>query len=101
MSHVECLAEQLSCFGASIAPPKQGAEVGKGTRSLQLGIAMLEGVDRLTEQELPTVTAGHDAGGALRHAERAPGQTTGEGLQEFGGGWDMLSPAGRQVETDG
>jgi len=30
-----------------------------------------------------------------------PGQTTGEGLQEFGGGWDVLSPAGRQVETDG
>jgi hypothetical protein len=29
---------------------------------------MLKGVDRLGEQELPTLTAGHDAGGALRNA---------------------------------
>jgi hypothetical protein len=29
---------------------------------------MLKGVDRLGEQELPTLTAGHDAGRALSHA---------------------------------
>ena len=70
---VECLAEELSRFGAPIAPPKQGAEVGEGARSLQPGVAPLERVDRLAEQGRSTVTAGNDAGGALRHAECARG----------------------------
>ena len=26
------------------------------------------------------------------------GQTNGEGLQDFGGGWDALSPAGKKIE---
>jgi predicted lipoprotein with Yx(FWY)xxD motif len=30
-----------------------------------------------------------------------PGQTSGEGLQDFGGGWDAVSPAGKKVESDG
>ena len=30
-----------------------------------------------------------------------PGQTNGAGLQDFGGGWDPLSPAGRKIETGG
>jgi predicted lipoprotein with Yx(FWY)xxD motif len=30
-----------------------------------------------------------------------PGQTTGEGLHFFGGGWDVVSPAGKKVESDG
>jgi predicted lipoprotein with Yx(FWY)xxD motif len=33
--------------------------------------------------------------------DRKPGQTTGEGLQLFGGGWDVLSPAGKKIESDG
>ena len=33
--------------------------------------------------------------------DRQPGQTTGEGLQLFGGGWDVLSPAGKKIESDG
>jgi predicted lipoprotein with Yx(FWY)xxD motif len=28
-----------------------------------------------------------------------PGQTKGEGLQDFGGGWDVLSPAGKKIES--
>jgi len=32
--------------------------------------------------------------------DRKPGQTRGEGLQDFGAGWEVLSPAGRKVETD-
>jgi predicted lipoprotein with Yx(FWY)xxD motif len=27
-----------------------------------------------------------------------PGQTNGEGLQDFGGGWDVLSAAGKKIE---
>jgi predicted lipoprotein with Yx(FWY)xxD motif len=33
--------------------------------------------------------------------DRKPGQTTGEGLQLFGGGWEVLSPAGKKIESDG
>jgi predicted lipoprotein with Yx(FWY)xxD motif len=30
-----------------------------------------------------------------------PGQTNGEGSQEFGAGWDVLSPSGKKIEDDG
>jgi predicted lipoprotein with Yx(FWY)xxD motif len=33
--------------------------------------------------------------------DRKAGQTKGEGLQDFGAGWEAVSPAGRKVETDG
>jgi hypothetical protein len=71
---VERLAEQLPRFGAPVAPPKHGAEVSEGARSLHLASPALERVDRLAEQGRSTVTAGHDAGGTQRHAEcaRAP-----------------------------
>lgn len=29
------------------------------------------------------------------------GQTTGAGLQDFGGGWDPISPAGKKIESGG
>ena len=70
---VECLAQKLPRLGASIAPPKHGAEVGESARSLQPGVAALERVDGLTEQGRSAVAAGHDAGGTHRHAERARG----------------------------
>jgi hypothetical protein len=34
---------------------------------------MVERVDRLTQQELSTLTAGHDPGGTLGHPERSRG----------------------------
>ncbi|HEX6394688.1 MAG TPA: hypothetical protein VFZ97_14730 [Acidimicrobiales bacterium] len=30
-----------------------------------------------------------------------PGDTTGQGLQNFGGGWDVLTPAGQKLEANG
>jgi len=33
--------------------------------------------------------------------DSAPGQTNGEGLADFGAGWDVLSPAGKKIESDG
>jgi predicted lipoprotein with Yx(FWY)xxD motif len=30
-----------------------------------------------------------------------PGQTKGEGLQDFGGSWDVVSPAGKKIESGG
>jgi len=33
--------------------------------------------------------------------DRKAGDTSGEGLQDFGGGWDAVSRAGKKVESDG
>jgi predicted lipoprotein with Yx(FWY)xxD motif len=33
--------------------------------------------------------------------DKQPGQTSGEGLTDFGAGWDALTPAGAKVEADG
>jgi predicted lipoprotein with Yx(FWY)xxD motif len=33
--------------------------------------------------------------------DRKPGDTSGQGLQEFGGGWDAVSPAGKKIDSDG
>jgi predicted lipoprotein with Yx(FWY)xxD motif len=33
--------------------------------------------------------------------DRKPGQTKGEGLQNFGAGWEVLSPAGKKIESGG
>lgn len=30
--------------------------------------------------------------------DRKPGDTTGQGLQNFGGGWDVLTPGGQKIE---
>ena len=30
-----------------------------------------------------------------------PGDTTGEGINAFGGGWDVLSPSGMKIEKPG
>ena len=32
--------------------------------------------------------------------DKKPGKATGEGLQLFGGGWDVLSTAGKKIESD-
>ena len=54
-----------------IPSPKHCAEVSGSPRSFQLGVTTLERVDRLTEQELSTLTSGNDADGTLRDAYRA------------------------------
>jgi predicted lipoprotein with Yx(FWY)xxD motif len=34
-------------------------------------------------------------------ADTAPGQTTGQGLNQFGAGWDVLAPSGNKIEGSG
>jgi len=70
---VECLAEQVSSFGATVAPPKHRSEVSQSPRSFQPGFALVERVDRLTQQGLAALAAGHDPGGTLGHSERPRG----------------------------
>jgi predicted lipoprotein with Yx(FWY)xxD motif len=33
--------------------------------------------------------------------DKKPGQTKGAGLQDFGAGWDVVSPAGKKIESGG
>ena len=42
--------------------------------------------------------AGHPVYRFLLDSKR--GQTKGEGLNDFGGGWDALTPAGKKIEAD-
>jgi len=59
----------------------------------------LLGTTRRTDGSLQVTYAGHPL---YRYVQdQKPGQTTGEGLQLFGGGWDVLSPAGKKVESNG
>jgi predicted lipoprotein with Yx(FWY)xxD motif len=59
----------------------------------------LLGTTRRTNGSQQVTYAGHPL---YRFAlDRKPGQTSGEGLQDFGGGWDAVSPAGKKVESDG
>src|SRR5437763_5817586 len=70
---VERLAEKFARFGAAIASTQHRAEIGEGARSLQSGVTVLECADGFPEQELSTLTTGHDAGSAFRNSERARG----------------------------
>src|SRR5262249_20784675 len=71
VSDVERLPQQLSSFGAPIAPADHGAEVGEGARSVDLRVPALELVDRLAEQGLAAIAAGDDARRTLGNTERA------------------------------
>jgi predicted lipoprotein with Yx(FWY)xxD motif len=33
-------------------------------------------------------------------ADTKPGQTAGEGLTDFGGGWDVVAPSGKKIEAN-
>jgi predicted lipoprotein with Yx(FWY)xxD motif len=60
---------------------------------------LLVGVTRRANGSEQVTYAGHPL---YRFVEdRQAGQTKGEGLQEFGGGWEVLSPAGKKIESDG
>ncbi len=60
---------------------------------------LLLGTTRRANGSAQATYAGHPL---YRFVEdREPGQTKGEGSQAFGAGWDVLSPAGRKIESDG
>jgi hypothetical protein len=57
-----------------------------------LGAAMLLGTTRNSQ----LTYAGHPL---YRYAgDEAAGDTNGEGLTQFGGGWDVLAPSGHKIE---
>jgi predicted lipoprotein with Yx(FWY)xxD motif len=59
----------------------------------------LLGTTRRRNGTVQVTYAGHPL---YRYAgDNAPGQTNGAGLQDFGGGWDPVSPAGKKIESGG
>ena len=56
------------------------------------------GTSRRTDGSEQVTYAGHPL--YRFTADTKPGQTNGEGLEEFGGCCDVLSPAGKKIEAD-
>jgi predicted lipoprotein with Yx(FWY)xxD motif len=88
---------QSSCYGACAKfwPPvlvKGKPAAGAGAKASLLGVVMRkDGTHQLTY-------AGHPLYGFFK--DRASGQTTGEGLSFFGGGWYVLAPSGRKIDKE-
>ena len=86
-----------ACYGscAKFWPPvlsKGKPTAGRGVRaSLLRLVTRRDGTRQVTY-------AGHPLYRFLN--DKAAGQTTGEGVHAFGGGWDVLSPNGRKIEGD-
>ncbi len=59
----------------------------------------LLGKIRRVDGNLQVTYAGHPLYRYI--GDTKPGQTNGEGSQEFGAGWDVLSSSGKKIESDG
>jgi predicted lipoprotein with Yx(FWY)xxD motif len=86
-----------ACYGqcASYWPPllTHGKPVARGGAKQSL-----LGTTRRANGSRQVTYAGHPL---YRYVgDQKPGQTTGEGSQLFGAGWDALSPAGKKIESD-
>jgi predicted lipoprotein with Yx(FWY)xxD motif len=57
---------------------------------------MLLGTTRRSDGTIEVTYAGHPL--YFYVGDRRPGDTTGEGLNAFGGGWDVLAPNGAKIE---
>ena len=87
-----------TCFGACAAawPPLTASAKPNGTGAVAL--SKLTTVAR--SGGAPQVTyAGHPL--YYYAGDSAAGQTTGEGLKDFGAGWYVLSASGKKVDEDG
>jgi len=91
-------SRRSACSGqcAQFWPPllTHGAPVARtGVKQSLLGkIRRADGTQQVTY-------AGHPL--YLYVGDSKPGQTNGEGSQEFGAGWDVLSASGKKIESDG
>jgi predicted lipoprotein with Yx(FWY)xxD motif len=87
-----------SCYGACAAywPPL----LTHGKPIARTGVKRsLLGTTRRRNGTVQVTYAGHPL---YRYAgDAGPGETNGAGLQDFGGGWDPISPAGKKVESGG
>ena len=86
------------CYGACAAlwPPliTHGKPVaGRGAR------ASLLGTTKRKDGKLQVTYDGHPLYYFV--TDRKPGQTTGQGLNQFGGPWWVISPAGKEIHSRG
>jgi predicted lipoprotein with Yx(FWY)xxD motif len=87
-----------ACYGqcATYWPPLLTA----GKPLAQAGAnQQLVGTTRRADGSEQVTYAGHPL--YLFLLDKKPGQTSGEGSQDFGAGWDVLSHAGNKIEADG
>jgi predicted lipoprotein with Yx(FWY)xxD motif len=83
-----------TCYGdcASYWPPL----IAHGKPLARAGArARLVGTTRRSDGRLQVTYAGHPLYYFV--SDRKPGQTTGQGLNQFGGPWWVLSPAGKEI----
>lgn len=86
-----------SCYGlcATYWPPllTRGKPVaGAGVKAKLLGVTKRKnGTRQVTYAGHPLYRYGGDGG---------PGQTTGEGLTDFGGGWEVVAPSGKKIDSN-
>ena len=87
---------QSACYGACAKfwPPvlaKGKPTAGTGAKASLLGVVIRkDGTHQLTY-------GGHPLYGFVK--DKAPGQATGQGLNFFGGGWDVLAPSGNKLKS--
>ena len=87
-----------SCYGgcASVWPPLTTGgrpQAGPGASAALLGTtSRTDGTTQLTYNGHPLY---------YYISDTQPGQTSGEGLNQFGAGWDVLSAAGNKIEKSG
>jgi predicted lipoprotein with Yx(FWY)xxD motif len=86
------------CYGACAAlwPPliTRGKPIaGRGVR------ASLLGTTKRRDGKLQVTYRGHPL--YFFVSDRRPGQTTGQGINQFGGPWWVLSPAGKEIHRRG
>jgi predicted lipoprotein with Yx(FWY)xxD motif len=87
-----------TCYGACAAYWPPALTHGKPKARVGLKQSLI-GTTRRRNGTVQVTYAGHPL---YRYAgDSGPGQTTGAGLQDFGGGWDPVSPAGKKVESGG
>ncbi len=87
-----------ACYGqcAKYWPPL----LTHGKPAARAGVKQsLLGMTRRANGSDQVTYAGHPLYGFVE--DMKPGQTKGEGSQAFGAGWDVLSPAGKKIESDG
>jgi predicted lipoprotein with Yx(FWY)xxD motif len=87
-----------TCSGACAQawPPflTHGApQAGTGASATQLGTSTR------ADGSMQVTYAGHPL--YFFASDTKPGDTTGEGVNSFGAGWDMLTPAGQKIEKPG
>jgi predicted lipoprotein with Yx(FWY)xxD motif len=87
-----------SCSGACAAAWPPVLTTGRPVAGSGVTAALLGTVHR-TNGTVQVTYAGHPL--YFFTADQKPGDISGEGTQAFGGGWDLVSPAGKKVEKPG